>query len=151
VTTLVLLDSGPLGLATNPRESADGLRLERWLAGLIAGGAWVVVPEISDYEVRRELLRAGRVKGVARLDALGEHLGVLGIDGATMRLAAELWAEARRGGYPTADDKALDADVILAAQARMAAQDPELAVVVATTNVEHLGRFVDARPWSEIG
>jgi hypothetical protein len=63
--------------------------------------------------------------------------------------AAELWALARTEGYPTADDAALDADVILAAQAQLAAEY-DYEVVVATTNVGHLGRFVDARPWEQI-
>ncbi len=67
-----------------------------------------------------------------------------------LRFAAELWAEARRGGFPTADDKALDADVILAAQARVIDLDPDLDVVVATNNPGHLSRFVLALDWSTI-
>ena len=34
---------------------------------------------------------------------------------AAMRKAAEFWADTRRQGTPTADEKAIDADVILAA------------------------------------
>jgi hypothetical protein len=60
-----------------------------------------------------------------------------------------LWALARTEGYATADDSALDCDVILAAQAQLAAEDG-FVVTVATTNVGHLGRFVDARPWEAI-
>ncbi len=63
--------------------------------------------------------------------------------------AAELWADARRQGQPTAPDPALDGDVILAAQARLLGRI-ESDVVVATTNAEHLYRFVDAVYWREI-
>jgi len=64
-----------------------------------------------------------------------------------MRMAARFWAEARQQGQPTADDKTIDADVILAAQAStLQASD----VVVATTNVGHLARFVSAELWQDI-
>jgi hypothetical protein len=66
-----------------------------------------------------------------------------------MLQAAAYWAEARRQGRPTADGHALDGDVILAAQARTLAREGH-EVVVATTNVAHLSRFVDARLWEEI-
>lgn len=102
------------------------------------------VPEIADYEVRRELLRAGKVKGLSRLDVIKNSVGYLPLTTSIMLKAAELWAEARRRGMPTADPKALDCDVILAAQAL------EFGGVVATENVGHLSRFVDARPWRSI-
>jgi len=75
------------------------------------------VPEIADYEVRRELIRAGQTRGVQRLDLLCEGFNYLPLTTEIMRIAAELWATARNAGTPTASDAALDADVILAAQA----------------------------------
>lgn len=102
------------------------------------------VPEIADYEVRRELLRANKAKGVARLNIIKSSVGYLPITTSVMLRAAELWAQARRSGMPTADPKALDCDVILAAQAL------EVSGIVATENVGHLSRFVDARPWRDI-
>ena len=110
-------------------------------------GAAVLVPAIADYEVRRELIRARRKAGVARLDAFVEQVGYLPIETAAMRRAAAFWAEARRKGRPTAPDPALDGDVILAAQAATLNR-PD--VVVATTNPRHLSLYVPAELWTDI-
>lgn len=75
---------------------------------------------MADYEVRRELLRAGRLRSVERLDELAAELDYLPLDTASMRRAAEFWALARNLGTPTADPREIDADVILAAQAEAA-------------------------------
>jgi hypothetical protein len=66
-----------------------------------------------------------------------------------MLLAAELWAQLRRAGKPTADDTALDGDVILAAQTLLFASGGA-EVVIATTNVKHLSTLADAKLWSAI-
>jgi predicted nucleic acid-binding protein len=114
------------------------------MESLVLHGARIWVPEIADYEVRRELLRANKTRGIARLDLLKNSIGYLPLTTPIMLKAAELWAQARRSGTPTADPKALDCDVILAAQA-LAVQG-----IVATENVGHLSRFVEARHWREI-
>jgi predicted nucleic acid-binding protein len=150
VTPLIVLDAGVVGIVTNPRESPMSLACKAWLWNKMASGDRIFVPEIADYEVRRELFRAGRRKGLARLDALVEEIEYLPINTKVMRLAAQIWANARQQGWPTADDKALDADVILAAQANLAGR-VGVPVIVATTNPGHLSRFVsDARDWSMI-
>jgi predicted nucleic acid-binding protein len=147
VKQVVLLDAGPLGLVTNPRRSRQSVACAQWLQALVARGTRVMVPEIADYEVRRELLRANKVRGLARLDALARLLEYLPLTTAAMRQAALFWAQARQQGQPTADDKALDGDVILAAQAMtLGIAD----VVIATTNVGHLSRFVPAMVWPGI-
>ena len=66
-----------------------------------------------------------------------------------LRLAAELWAQSRRSGQPTAPPLDLDVDVILAAQALTLEADSE--VLVVTTNPRHLRPFVDAQIWTELG
>ena len=143
---IVLLDSGPLGTVTHPRRNPD---VAAWFARLRRGGTVIRIPEIADYEVRRELVRAGRTVGVRRLDALGRELGYVDVTREVWLLAAQLWADARRLGRPTADPAALDGDVLLAASARLlttAGDQP----VVATTNVGHLALFVDAQLWHDI-
>jgi predicted nucleic acid-binding protein len=107
----------------------------------------VIVPEIADFEVRRELLRILQVRGVGRLDALAARLEYLPLTTGAMRRAAELWALARQQGQPTAADPELDVDVILAAQALTLGASQ---VVVATTNVGHLARFVPAELWQNL-
>ncbi len=147
MSQVVLLDAGPLGLATNPRRSQQSVACAQWLQALIANGTRVILPEIADYEVRRELLRANRVRGLSRLDALADVVEYLPLTTAAMRQAAVFWAQARQQGQPTAADPALDGDVILAAQATTLGT-PD--VIIATTNVGHLSRFAPAALWQDI-
>ena len=147
MSRVVLLDSGPLGLVTNPGGSKQTAACGRWLQKVVVDGARVMGPEIADYEVRRELIRARRTGGIARLDALIPQVDYLALTTRAMRQAAMFWAEARQQDQPTAVDPALDGDVILAAQAATL----ELTdVVAATTNVRHLSRFVPAALWFDI-
>lgn len=146
---IVLLDSGPLGLVTNPRATPENQECNEWLVGLLEKGIRVYVPEIADYEVRRELMRANKDAGVKRLDDLKTAIGYVPLTTDTMLKAAALWAQVRQAHQPTADDKALDGDVILAAQAAML-DSPEQTTVIATTNVEHLSRIANALEWREV-
>jgi predicted nucleic acid-binding protein len=150
MSRIVLLDAGPLGLATNPRPIPEAQACGHWIETLVRGGTLVLVPEIADYEVRRELLRARKMQGVRRLDQLVAAIGYVPLTTAAMRHAAEFWAAIRQTGKPTADAKALDGDVILAAQATVLAEQGH-DIVVATTNVGHLRRFVAALEWQNIG
>jgi predicted nucleic acid-binding protein len=146
VTPVVLLDSGPLGLLCHSRRSLVTAACKQWLSSLLARGRRVLVPEIADYEVRRELLRIGRKAAIVRLDALALATEYLPITTTAMRRAAELWGQARQQGQPTAGDNTIDGDMILAAQALTLGAP---AAVIATTNVGHLSRFVQADLWAE--
>ena len=54
MSEVVLLDTGPLGLVTNPRRSQQSVACAQWVQALVVRGRRVIVPEIADYEVRRE-------------------------------------------------------------------------------------------------
>ncbi|NJM63715.1 MAG: type II toxin-antitoxin system VapC family toxin [Oscillatoriales cyanobacterium RU_3_3] len=142
----VFLDSGPLGMVTNPKATPLTVECQLWLDSLPSRGYAAILPEITDYEVRRELMRAGKVAGIRQLDLLKNLIQYLPISTEAMLKAAQLWAESRRRGRTTADPKELDGDVILAAHAILLANQGN-EVVIATTNVRHLSQFFDAREW----
>ncbi len=145
----VLLDTGPLGLITNPRRSPDAEACRAWLADLVAADIQVFIPEIVDYELRRELTRTRKMTGLARLNRMAEEYQYLPVTTEAWRQAALFWAQARQQGQPTAGNRELDGDVILAAQA-ITLPLPADQVVVATGNAGHLGRFVTAKAWLDI-
>jgi predicted nucleic acid-binding protein len=149
MSLIVLLDAGPLGMITNPKSSPENEACKNWLARLAYSGAEIIIPEIADYEVRRELIRAGKDKGLGRLDALKGMLRYAPITTPAMLKAAEFWAAARKMGRQSADDAALDADMILAAQAASLVRAGD-ETVISTTNVRHLALFASARLWTEI-
>ena len=126
------------------------IAVAEWLSRRIHDGAQVIVPAIVYYELKRELLRAQKTAGIARLDAfVAAHPGrYLVLTDQALRLAAELWARARQQGRPTAGAAALDVDVLIAAQVLTFAGSSE--VVVATTNPKHLAQFIPATDWNKI-
>lgn len=141
MTKPLLLDTGPLGKIAHPRANSDVLS---WLIQMLGRGEEVIVPEIVDYELRRNLLLEGLVDSVRRLDHFKAVLTYLPLTTRAMLRAAAFWAQARRMGRPTADPKGLDVDVILAAQAH------EVGGIVVTENIGHLSLFVEAREWHDI-
>ena len=148
MSQVLFLDSGPLGLLTHPQRSEEVIAVADWLSRCLLSGSRVIVPAIVYYELKRELLRAKKAFGIGRLDAFvnatpGRYLP---LSDEALRLAAELWAHSRQEGCPTADSKALDIDVLIAAQALPLRGE----VIIATTNPKHLSQFITAKPWSEI-
>jgi predicted nucleic acid-binding protein len=146
---LILLDTGPLGMVTNPKANPDCQACKQWLSHLEAQGDRVALPEIADYELRRELIRAGKLRGIQQLNQLKTTILYFPITTEIILKAAELWAQARNQGYPTASPDAIDGDVILAAQA-MILRSQGYDTIIATTNVGHLSRFTIAKTWQEI-
>ena len=147
----IVLDSTPMGLLLQRSGPPPVDQCRQWLAQHLADGASMFVPEIIDCEVRRELLRLKKQRALRELDAFNAAAPdrLLSLTSATLRRAAELWAQARQRGRPTADPHALDIDVILAAQV-LSSGLPLSDLVVATSNVSHLAQFVPAQEWSSI-
>jgi predicted nucleic acid-binding protein len=140
----IVLDTGPAGKIAHPKV-APGVR--QWLAERAADGDRIALPEIVDYELRRNFLlevRRGRTSfamSLDRLDELRKNLIFLPLNSDAMLKAAELWAEARLQGKPTADPKELDSDVILAAQAL------QIDGIIVTENPGHLALFAKVERW----
>jgi predicted nucleic acid-binding protein len=151
MSRIVVLDAGPLGLASQARGKPEADRCRAWLDALDLAGVLVVAPEIADFEVRRELLRARATAGLRRLDRLIGKVIYAPITTPAMRRAAEFWAHARQSGFPTAGPLSLDADCIVAAQASLACGLGDT-MTIATRNPGHLTRFpgIDAREWERI-
>jgi predicted nucleic acid-binding protein len=149
MSKLILLDTGPLGIISNPSQSQTVLTCRNWAQQQQQQGHLIVIPEIADYEVRRELLRADKLSGIERLDLIKATFAYLPLTTAVMLKAARFWAQARKAGKPTADNAALDGDVILAAQAAVLI-DEGADVLIATSNPRHLSLFVPAAEWQGI-
>jgi hypothetical protein len=151
VSLVIALDAGPLGLITHRKDNKEAQACRKWLAVRLAGGSSIVVLAIADYEVRRELIRAGKASGISRLNDFLRAAPDRYLPPTTdaFQKAAELWAKIRNEGMPTAADHALDADVLLVAQL-LTSKFSQQSMVVATANPKHLARFLDARHWQNI-
>lgn len=137
----VVLDSTPLGLLTQREGVTEADVCRAWYVSLLTSGCLFFVPEIADYEMRREMRRKRNDGAVRRLDAFSSAAPerYLPLTTSAVRLAADMWAQARQTGHVTAPPEALDADVLIAAQARLLVPaDFGLAdMVVATENAKH--------------
>lgn len=138
----LMLDTSVLGQICHPRKHADTKLWFRGVRGV--QGATVYLPEIVDFELRRELLRIPSAVSLRALDALPSEITYLPLTTAIMRSAAALWAALWTTGRPLGTADALGADVILAAQARA------VGATVVTENVAHIGRMVDAATWRDL-
>lgn len=148
----LLLDTNVLRRLCHPgRNEQVGAWYRGWINyGLAGGDVEIVISAVADYELRRGYMYAlsgskDIRKSLAQLDELCGLWEVQQVSARNLRDAAGLWADARRGGYSTADERAVDWDVIIAAQAL------EKPAVVVTSNGKHLARYgIDARDWDRI-
>jgi predicted nucleic acid-binding protein len=153
---IFFIDSSILGKICNPNNTPEVAEVRRWLLKLVSRGVRVVSSDICDYEIRRSLLieqrRNPQMQGIEKLDEAKDLIEFLPVTSEILLVAAELWADTRMRGQPTADDRSLDADLIICATWRLlAASEPGRYSTIATTNVKHLSRFAVAEKWQDIG
>jgi predicted nucleic acid-binding protein len=136
-----MLDTTPLGQVCRPRWRAENsAALDR----LDVRHREILIPEIADYELRRELIAQRFVPGLEILDGLARRHRYVPLDTETMRLAAQLWASLRGNGRLPSAPADLGADIILAAQAI------QQRAAVITANARHLARMVETCTWTDL-
>ena len=148
---VVLLDTSTLGMVSNPNDTPANRECREWALNLSQKGTCVCVPEISDYETRRELIRCNKGQGLAELDYVLSLFRYEPLCTEAMRCAAQLWADAHLVfGRAVTENPKLDADIILCGQAKVIERNEQIKVVVATDNVRHFVAFVAADEWQNI-
>lgn len=152
---IVFIDSGVLGKLANPTKYGEINDCLECLYGLLARGVNVCSSQLCDYEVRRSMVLEARNKphltSLSNLNKLQGFINFLPVTSEVLLQAAELWASARSQGIPTADNKNLDADMIICSHWQMLTEEsPGRYVVIATENVKHLSRFAESKNWRDI-
>src|SRR5580700_6504135 len=118
---VIVLDTFPTSCVSK-RPGSNNLtvseRCHVWVDACEAAGHRILVPEICYYESLRELEQRQAKSQIARLRTFClDPERFLPLSTEQIEKAAQLWGWSRRAGLPTAAPQALDADVILAAQA----------------------------------
>ncbi len=153
---VIVLDTGPLSNAVVALAKQDTIptmsqRCRQWILEQEERGAILLVPAICYYETLRELERRRASGQIRRLQdfVFGSEDRFIPLTTTHLESAARLWATSRNAGVPAASHDALDADIILCAQALALGLSPSSYLVV-TTNVGHLSRFVPCDEWANI-
>ncbi|BAZ09904.1 hypothetical protein NIES4071_17180 [Calothrix sp. NIES-4071] len=151
---IVFIDSGVLGVLATPIKSDEASICEQWVYGLLAKGVDVCSSQLCDYEVRRSMVLEARKNphsdNISSSDELQDMINFLPVTSEVLIQAAELWASARSQGTPTGDNKSLD-DMIICDYWQMLREESRgRYIVIATNNVEYLGRFAESQLWINI-
>lgn len=124
----LVIDTGVLGRICNPALFETLCREMEAIASADLDTVFIL-PEVVDYEERRKLEHLARSKdaqkksyaqeSLRRLNLVRETLTPAEVTNQVVREAAKLWALARIKGRPTAPDKSVDFDVIIASHCRL--------------------------------
>ena len=138
----VVIDSTTMSVLAHPNETQDSIECWGWAEDLRRKGTLVRIPAVVDYECRRKLVHINSTDGISKLDKMVRIFGSIEMSEEAWKQAAYLWAKMRRLGKIATDDR-LNADVIIAAQATLFAIEENVAVTVATDNIQHFKPLVD--------
>lgn len=144
MSRVAVIDSGPLGEIIKRHPSADTIR---WIEFINENKIALRIPEIIDYETRRELILQGlkgnieSYKSISNLTKYRQTNRLIPLEPSiTLTDACELWADLRFNSQPTADRKNIDVDVILVTQALSMKKDFD-EIIIVTGNLSDLRRF----------
>lgn len=152
---IVILDSTVLITLINDSGVEEVKRCVEWFYRQSARGIRFTCSEICDYEARRELIRrnseASRLN-LKNLEGFRAEIEFLEVEKETLLIASEYWALARGKGQQGADNKNIDADMIVAAHWRTTKREnPGRWVTIATDNIRHFKSIgVEANNWQDI-
>ena len=153
---IVFLDSGVLGILSNPNESEINAKCEEWLFRLLSQGIRVITSEICKYEVKRSLVLAQRkmgceIAGLKKLEELSDLIEFISITNEDIDIACEFWSDSIINGQQLAATNDINFDIIICAQWKnLTIENPGREVVIATKNLRHLRRFAKAKEWEKI-
>jgi hypothetical protein len=138
-TGLIILDSAPLGFICNPKNKDSYRKLSNFAKSLNFS---IGVPEIIDYELRRNFELENLQKSISLLSQFHQRDQLILLESEDLIRAAELWAWCRKQGSTTTENKGIDIDVILVSQA-LSQKNNFDKVVILTIDIGDLSVFCD--------
>jgi tRNA(fMet)-specific endonuclease VapC len=117
-----LLDTDLLSEVIKQRNSTVVAHAAQYLAQF----GQFAFSSVTRYEIQRGYLSVGATTAITRFETLCQHSSVLAVSDSILDRAAQLWADAFRGGFPQGD-----ADLMIAATAM------EHGLSLATGNIPH--------------
>ncbi|MEB3309761.1 MAG: hypothetical protein VKJ02_05970 [Snowella sp.] len=153
---IILIDSGVLGILSNPNESAINIKCEEWLYNKIVKGCTILSSQICKYEVKKSLLLVQEktsftVSGTQKLTELENLIDFIDVKASDIEIACQLWVQSIVKGIQVAPSMDINFDIIICAQfRRLELENPGREVVIATTNLRHLQRFAKADLWENL-
>ncbi len=134
---VIVLDSTPLAELCRKKPKQEVIDLLKFIDD---SDFIIKIAEITEYEVRRELLRTKKDKACRRLGRYHLTERTIPINREALILASEIWAELRNSGKSTASNQRIDCDTIMIAQS-LSLKKYFDEIIVLTSDPEDISRF----------